>query len=180
MNLNALVERAKFYPGYCFPREVEWLAATAGQQRQDARWCEVGTLFGKSLIVVGHSLPRPATLVSVDLNWGRQEAAGISAHTAFRELSNGHGLQLHAIRSASVQAAETFPNEWFDVVYIDAAHDYESVRADIDAWLPKIRTGGMICGHDFNDALFPGLIKAVDETPLETTNPAGSIWMAHV
>jgi len=37
----------------------------------------------------------------------------------------------------------------FDFVYIDAAHDYASVSADIQAWLPLVKVGGIIAGHDY-------------------------------
>lgn len=36
-----------------------------------------------------------------------------------------------------------------DFVYLDADHSYTAVQNDIAAWLPLIRPGGIICGHDF-------------------------------
>lgn len=47
-------------------------------------------------------------------------------------------------------------------VYLDAEHSYEAVKADIAAWFPKIRVGGILCGHDC-DKLEPGVSKAVNE-----------------
>lgn len=49
-----------------------------------------------------------------------------------------------------------------DFVYTDAAHDYENVKADILAWLPKVRENGIIAGHDYYSPT-PGVIQAVDE-----------------
>lgn len=47
-----------------------------------------------------------------------------------------------------------------DMVFIDAAHDYENCRADIEAWLPKCRV--VISGHDYSER-WQGVMKAVDE-----------------
>ncbi len=44
--------------------------------------------------------------------------------------------------------AEEFNDGAFDFVYIDADHSYEAVKRDIAAWLPKIKPGGIIAGHD--------------------------------
>lgn len=53
------------------------------------------------------------------------------------------------IRKFSVEAAKDIPDESLDFVYIDAAHDFVSVVKDLDAWTPKVRTGGIISGHDY-------------------------------
>lgn len=49
-----------------------------------------------------------------------------------------------------------------DVVFIDALHDYESVKQDIELWWPKIRVGGYLTGHDYQHK-FPGTMRAVAE-----------------
>jgi len=53
------------------------------------------------------------------------------------------------IRKTSVEAAKDFEDYSLDAVYIDAEHDEENVRADIRAWRPKIKRGGILSGHDF-------------------------------
>ncbi len=50
----------------------------------------------------------------------------------------------------------------FDVVFIDALHDYDSVRADISHWWELVNVGGYLCGHDFNHQ-WPGVERAVAE-----------------
>lgn len=66
------------------------------------------------------------------------------------------------IRMDSCEASLQFNNESCDVVYIDMTHTYEAVKRDIECWLPKVKIGGYIAGHDY--AFYaPGVIKAVDE-----------------
>lgn len=53
------------------------------------------------------------------------------------------------LRKTSVQAAKQFKANSLDFVFIDGSHDTESVCADIDAWFPKVKVGGIIAGHDY-------------------------------
>ena len=41
------------------------------------------------------------------------------------------------------------PDNTLDFCYIDADHSYDSVKNDLDIWLPKIKINGIICGHDY-------------------------------
>lgn len=65
------------------------------------------------------------------------------------------------MRNTSEDAALAFKNESLDFVFIDAIHTYEHCKADIAAWLPKIKAGGMLAGDDYDDN--NGVAKAVDE-----------------
>lgn len=59
--------------------------------------------------------------------------------------------QLQIIKMESVKAANLFWNGFFDMVYIDANHEYQPVIDDIKAWLPRIKKGGILAGHDYLD-----------------------------
>jgi hypothetical protein len=52
----------------------------------------------------------------------------------------------HLIRKSSSDAAKEFEQESVDLVFIDAIHSYESVKNDIDLWLPKVKRGGYYLG----------------------------------
>jgi len=65
----------------------------------------------------------------------------------------------------SCKLASIMPDRSFDAGYVDAGHEYPDVKRDLIAWLPKIRIGGYLCGHDYIDrpAHGFGIIKAVNE-----------------
>ena len=74
---------------------------------------------------------------------------------------------LHQARF-SVPTLATFSDHFFDWIYIDANHTYESVRADLEACLSKVRPGGIIAGHDYINTTYwkdlnYGVVEAVDE-----------------
>ena len=71
-------------------------------------------------------------------------------------------------RLTSSEASERLPHHSMDFVYIDARHDYESVKEDLGLWADKVRPGGLLAGHDYFDAMHPsfgeyGVRSAVDE-----------------
>lgn len=79
------------------------------------------------------------------------------------------------IREESVRASKRFKNNSLDMVFIDAIHLYENVKEDIQAWLPKIKSGGIISGDDYSDS-FPGVIKAVQEIFGKNFAAHDNIW----
>lgn len=66
------------------------------------------------------------------------------------------------IKARSLDAAKQIADASLDFVFLDADHSAHAVAADISAWLPKVKPGGLICGHDYGHALFPGVKLAVD------------------
>ena len=69
--------------------------------------------------------------------------------------------KLDVIRRFSLKAAKLFPPGYFDLAYLDADHFYESVSADISAWLPL--TKYILAGHDYGKPTYSGVKEAVDE-----------------
>ena len=81
----------------------------------------------------------------------------------------------NVFRMPSVEAAKKFEDESLDVVFIDLTHTYESVKEDIGLWLPKVKRGGILSGHDYEDS-WPGVVKAVDEM-LPTRTIMENCWI---
>lgn len=69
------------------------------------------------------------------------------------------------LQMRSVYAANDVDDGSLDFVFIDADHSYQGCKADIAAWLPKLKAGGLLCGHDYGNTAFPGfgVDQAVNE-----------------
>lgn len=99
-----------------------------------------------------------------------------SVYKAF--LGNTQHFNPRLFKMDSLSAARSLASreELFDLIYIDADHRYEGVKADIEAWLPLVKDGGIICGHDYGDPQFPGVEKAVREVVGDDHQSENAVW----
>lgn len=65
------------------------------------------------------------------------------------------------VKSLSHESAKLFDDGSIDILFIDAGHGHEAVKKDIESWMPKMKKGGIISGHDYN--AWEGVNKAVNE-----------------
>lgn len=63
----------------------------------------------------------------------------------------------------SYEVDDKFSNNEFDFLYIDANHSYDGVKRDLELYIPKVKKGGVIAGHDYVEN-WVGVRKAVDES----------------
>lgn len=73
-----------------------------------------------------------------------------------------YGNRAIMLKAYSPDICLIFQDESFDFIYIDALHDYESVKKDINAWYPKLKKGGILAGHDYSTR-WEGVMLAVNE-----------------
>ena len=81
------------------------------------------------------------------------------------------------LRMSTVEAAKHIEDGSMDFAFIDADHSYNGCKADIEAWLPKIRKNGMLCGHDYH---WPTVKQAVDEKFNRVVLGPDHIWIRHL
>lgn len=78
-------------------------------------------------------------------------------------------------------ASACFDPESFDFVFIDGNHIYSYVYVDIKSWLPLVKRGGIIAGHDYVDKRNYGVIRAVNELlPDHKINKKAKVWWYQV
>lgn len=77
-----------------------------------------------------------------------------------------HDARVTIHRQFSIEAAADFADAALDFAYIDGDHSYGAVRADLEAFARKVKTGGILCGDDYDRApawCEDGIRRAVDE-----------------
>ena len=140
--------------------------------------CEVGSWAGRSALIMAKA---GASVTCVDTWEGSKNDDGCkrydgSAGTPLEVFKkNTKGYKIIPVQAKSPEAADGFADGEFDIVYIDAEHDYASVKQDIAAWKPKAKY--IISGHDH--ASFPDVAKAVRDAGL-APEVHGNVWMASV
>jgi hypothetical protein len=148
--------------GWMEPGELEWLAQQASRMR---RIVEVGSLHGRSSFALAVC---PGEVYCID-PWpdGAWESWKRSIGNV---LSN-----VHAVRGYSPEAGGAVPDP-VDMVFLDGAHDYDSVVNDIEYWLP--RTDVLLCGHDYKHADYPDVAVVVNKLlgSRARSVPTTSIW----
>ncbi len=69
---------------------------------------------------------------------------------------------LRLINFPSDAAKEKVPDSSVDLLFIDGNHSYPQVKRDLENYWPKVKTGGILLGHDYQTP-HPGVIRAADE-----------------
>ena len=137
--------------GWMSPVELTWLRETAATM---SNVVEVGVLHGRSAFAILTGCPGPVYCIDP---WDDPGEHCIKSFMG----SCGHFTNLRAVQGYSPAAGVEVPGD-VDMVFIDGDHSYESIRADIDYWLPRTRK--LICGHDFYDTDEWKVETAVRET----------------
>ena len=163
----------------------QWRSAQEeAAQRFPAGSCfvEVGTYLGRSLCSLAEVVERSGkafTLIGIDTCRGSgpegpsqknyHSAAVVHGGGTFagalhkNVLDCGYGDAVLLIIADSLAASRLFADASIDWVHLDARHDYASVQADIQAWLPKVKAGGWLSGDDYDEVKWPEVVKAVGD-----------------
>lgn len=165
------IERALATEGWMSGEELAYLASAAIKSEMVL---EIGSWLGRSTCALAANTT--GTVWAVDTWEGGPQQGDFVQRDQFLNqfLHNVEGLPVIPIALPSKLAVHQLDTLRFDLIFIDAAHDYENVKADITTYLPLLREGGIICGHDYHDN-WPGVKQAVIEC-ISSFRVFGTIW----
>jgi len=107
-----------------------------------------------------------------DTTWCGEIAKQYDVYSIFRKNMELLGLWkvVHPMVTDSKTASQVFADEVADLVFLDANHRYEYITKDIEMWLPKLKAGGILCGHDcegYYTSYSKKMQRTIDENLIE-------------
>ncbi len=139
---------------------------------------EIGCWLGDSTQILGKfALKNKGEVHVVDTFKGSvaTELLDFAKENNVREIfdANMSELKLDSVlkvyQMTSDEALNEFKDEYFDLIFIDGDHRYKQVLKDIDNYLPKVKKGGIISGHDI-DARYKDIVWSEDLSMLENNS----------
>lgn len=147
--------------GFCNVDDREFLTEMVGQLPKDALVVEIGTFKGKATAVMALAcLGTERRIVTIDPfveykhHSGNLANLALGIHQTWEEIYQdfltvfeGIPFVTH-IRKTSEQTAGRW-KEKIDFIWIDGSHEAKMVKLDLELWVPFIKKGGVVSGHDW-------------------------------
>ncbi len=136
---------------------------------KDAVAAEIGVATGGlSKQILARSAPKKLYLIDPWDNENHPDYGQKSLDRIERDLAGPIASgQVEIRRGYSFDELPKLPENHLDWVYVDAAHDYEGVKKDLELCLRVVKPGGIIAGHDYVRWVSPteryGVVEAVNE-----------------
>lgn len=133
--------------------------------------CEIGVFKGDFSHILFNQNPKELHLIDPFIGsfWsGDKDGLNMqyaNLEISYQNLKNTYQnySHVHIHKGYSQNILSFFPDEYFDFMYIDAEHTYDSVKNDLLICKQKTKINGIIAGHDYDQNKFPGVIEAVNE-----------------
>lgn len=127
---------------------------------EKAHFVEIGSWKGRSASFMGVEIHNSNKQIKFDCIDHWDAIGGIEL---FKENTKSLSHIITPIFSDSVKGADLYEDGSLDFVFIDAGHLTHEVLADMDAWYPKVKSGGIFAGHDYFPGSWDSVVTAVQE-----------------
>lgn len=143
---------------------------------------EIGSFQGRSAICLASGISGNGTMVhSVDPHFGIEAYGKNDSFNRLQKNIRARKLDTHVeyIVKESLTAANEWEKENIGLLFVDALHDYDNVKADFESWSKYILDGGYLV---FHDSVQPGVNKLLleilnKESPFEPLGLRDSLFV---
>jgi predicted O-methyltransferase YrrM len=148
--------------GWLTTRQARRLYEEASRVAPGAWIVEIGSHHGRSTTVLAAGKPDEVHLLAVDPFDDSRWGGGPSAfHTFEANIARLAVPGVETFRGLSSEAATAWPGNPIGLLFIDGAHDRESVLQDVDGWKPYLAEGATVIFHDAFSSI--GVTKAITQ-----------------
>jgi GR25 family glycosyltransferase involved in LPS biosynthesis/cephalosporin hydroxylase len=156
--------------GWCAVEQFKLYQKMVEEATDGSHFVEIGTWKGKSTSCMGVEIANSGKKIKFDCidtfkgSVEHQYDPSIVNGTLFDEFKqNTKPIEnyINPIVSDSVEAAKNYKDGSIDFIFLDGDHSYEGLCRDLEAWLPKLKPGGVIAGDDINNEDFPDVAKSI-------------------
>lgn len=121
--------------------------------------CEVGCFTGESTSVFGNQAKK-RNEIHYAIDWFKGTPTSSLTHHLYgydiflifilnlRKL--GLTDAVNTLHMTSEEAANILKDNLFNIIFIDGDHRYKGIKRDIELFYPKLKKGGILCGHDYD------------------------------
>ena len=148
-------------PTYTTGDELFKLYNLANSLKSKSVGIEIGSYIGASTLMIAKGLNNESILYCID-TWENDAMSEGKWDTlaVFKKNTETIAQKIILVKLKSLEASINFSDK-IDFIFIDGDHSYEGVKADVNAWFPKLKSGGIIAMHDIGWA--DGVLKVVEE-----------------
>lgn len=142
---------------------------------------EVGVSNGKSALFLASKLIEQNKEYQLEMIDNMAYGGAVQMQEIMRNIVNSGLPNINLVPKDSLNASTGYPDELFDLVFLDSSHEYEPTKAELRCWIHKIKEGGILGGHDANYTEVKNAItEVIPEEMLhieETEHKWGMWWM---
>jgi predicted O-methyltransferase YrrM len=132
-----------------FIKFVEYL-----KSKDVKRILEIGAFKGESTVIFKEILGEDSVVITIDpfqRMFDKNDVIDTQDLTLVEQVFNSNTLDhenIGKMKFYSQDISDMFADGYFDAIYVDGLHTYNQVRLDINKYKSKVKSGGLITGHD--------------------------------
>ena len=149
---------------YMYDYELVLMMSIIRSLPDNAIVVNVGAGSGTSGLAIAEARPDLAeTTWSIDMRGEDNPYGGLlNERNAFSEFLPNNRIP-NQILGNSYDIGLSWNRGWIDFIFIDADHGFDGITHDIEAWKPKVKSGGFMMFHDYDHGFWPSVKTVVDE-----------------